>query len=105
MRLVIAKSTFDHPLKDELVSPGQPLTIEDELAAALNRRVLVEVPAPDVHFNIEAGPTTAGGAPTRLFHKGGGSYLITDANGEILNDSPIKGREAAEEFAADYGAE
>jgi len=102
MRLMIAKSTFDHPEDDSLVSPGQPLRLNDSLAAALEKNLLVESPRPEMHFNIEEGPKTAEGLSTRLFHKGGGSYLITDDIGEILNDDPLKGREAAEEFAREY---
>lgn len=101
MRLVIAKSTFDHPLEDgETVGPGQPLILEDKLAASLTERLLCEIPRPEVHFTVKAGPTTEDGHPTRLFHRGGGSYLVTSANGVILNEETLRGEENARDYAA-----
>lgn len=102
MHVVIAKSTFDHPLEDSMVSPGQPLILEDKVAATLVNRVLAEPPRPAIHYQLEEGPRTEGGSRTALYHKGGGSYLVLSEAGEVLNEDLIKGQEDAEAFARDY---
>lgn len=102
MRLVIAKSTFDHPLGDGTVSPGQPLMLEDEMAASMAQDLLVEPPRPSLHFNIEEGPTTADDERTGLYHKGGGSYLVVGEDGTILNEEPLRGADAARAFAKEH---
>lgn len=106
MRLVLAKSTFDHPLDDRTVQVGETLTIPDSVAQELNGSFLTEPPMPEIHNEVQAGPSGGEGLVTRLYHKGGGSYLVTDANGKVLNeDTTLRGEDQAREFASSYSSD
>lgn len=105
MRLVIAKSTFDHPETDATVSPGQPLLMEGPIVDSLIKTLHVEPPRPEVHFQVDEGPKTEDGQQTAIYHKGGGTFLVLDDSGEVLNEDTIRGRDNAEEFAANYSSD
>jgi hypothetical protein len=105
MRLVLAKSTFDHPETDDTVTPGKPLLMKPALAQSLVEVQLAEAPRPGFHHQVEEGPMTDDGDVTALYHKGGGVYLVLDDTGAVLNDKTLKGVETARKFAHDYSAQ
>lgn len=100
-RLVFAKATFDHPEDGSTVLPGTPLIVDESLGEALTHSRLAEGPRAE-YSKVDEGPKTTTDDPTYIYHKGGGSYLVVDEAGIVLNDDPIKGRDAAVAFANEY---